>query len=208
MDPGTAHLEASGWYGQCDADPGSPSRADAQCRKDGDRSAFSALVQHFAPRVKGYLLRGGADSAQVDEVVQEVMLTVWSQCSRYDSRRAGVSTWVFTIARNRWIDRVRKARRPRCDPDDPAWVPSAPDAPDDALRAQREKQRLASAMSQLPEEQAQIIRSAYFEGKSQRAIAEDLGLPVGTVKSRVRLALGRLREALDSEDPVPHGGVP
>jgi RNA polymerase sigma-70 factor (ECF subfamily) len=169
-----------------------------------DRGAFARLLRYFAPRVKSYLLRGGASAAQVDEVVQESMLTVWSRAERYDPDKASVSTWIFTIARNRWIDRVRKIRRPACDPNDPAWVQSAPAAPDSAVAAKRSQSRVQEAMASLPDDQATIIRCAYFEGKSQRDIAEDLGVPIGTVKSRVRLALKRLRDVLDPDpDPGP-----
>lgn len=178
----------------------------ARVAESEDRAAFSALLEHFAPRVKGFLLGKGAAPSQVDEVVQEVMLTVWSRAARFDPARAGVSTWIFTIARNRWIDRIRKERRPTVDADDPAWVPSSPDAPDTALSTQRDQQKVAAALAGLPEEQAQIIRRAYFDGISQRQISEDLGLPIGTVKSRTRLALGRLRELL-MQDEMPAPGA-
>ena len=174
----------------------------ARVAEQGDRAAFSDLLHHFAPRVKGFLLGKGADASQVDEVVQEVMLTVWARAARYDAARAGVSTWVFTIARNRWIDRIRKERRPTVEANDPAWVPSAPEAPDEALSTQRDQQKVAQAMAALPEAQRSIIRRAYFMGHSQRVIAEDLGVPIGTVKSRVRLALGHLRTLLDEPDPL------
>lgn len=172
-----------------------------------DREAFAQLLRYFAPRVRAYLMRGGASQAQVDEVVQEAMLTVWSQAGRYDATRGNVSTWVYAIARNRWIDRVRKNRRPTCDPDDPAWVPSTAPAPDAAVAVARRRDRVAAVLAVLPSEQATIVRQAYFEGKSQRQIAEQMGIPIGTVKSRVRLALARLRDEL-GWDHLPDMGVP
>ena len=173
-----------------------------------DRAAFSEVLQDFAPRVKGFLLGKGASHTQADEVVQDVMLTVWSRAASFDAKRASVSTWIFTIARNRWIDRIRKERRPTVDATDPAWIPSSPDAPDQALSNHRDQQQVTAALAELPEEQAQIIQLAYFQGVPQRQIAQDLGLPIGTVKSRTRLALGRLREVLMRDEAPQPGGAP
>ena len=178
----------------------------ARVAQTQDRAAFSDLLTHFAPRVKGFLLGKGAAPIQVDEIVQEVMLTVWTRAARFDPKRAQVSTWIFTIARNRWIDRIRKERRPSVDETDPAWVPSAPEAPDTALGAQRDQRRVSAAIAELPEAQAQIIHRSYFLGLAQQQIADDLDLPIGTVKSRTRLALGRLREVL-MRDEMPQPGV-
>jgi len=177
----------------------------AQVVESRDRTAFSSLLRHFAPRVKGYLLRRGASEAQVDDVLQDVMLTIWSRAAQYDPAKSGLSTWVFTIARNRWVDRIRKECRPEVDKDDPAWVPNAPDAPDTALFASRDQHRIAQALASLPDEQATIIRLRYFDGISQAVIAEDLSLPLGTVKSRARLALKQLRELLTTDDGHTQG---
>lgn len=166
-----------------------------------DRQAFAALFEHFAPRVKGFLLSGGAGMEQVDEIVQEVMLIVWRRAGSYRRDRAAVSTWIFTIARNRRIDRIRRARRPELDPDDENLRPTADPAPDAASVAQQRADRLRAALTTLPDEQAEVIERAWLRGIPQAQVARDLGLPVGTVKSRLRLAMSRLRAALEEPDP-------
>ncbi|MEL6341641.1 MAG: sigma-70 family RNA polymerase sigma factor [Myxococcota bacterium] len=166
-----------------------------------DKAAFASLFQYFAPRLRAYLLRGGADAIVVEELVQDVMLIVWRGAAEYDPRRAAVSTWIFTIARNRRIDRLRRARRPEPEVGDPHFTPSAPDAPDEHTAETRRAERLRLALQQLPEEQATILHQMYFDGRSQREIAASLNIPLGTVKSRVRLAMSRLRETLAEEVP-------
>ena len=167
-----------------------------------DRAAFSALFAHYAPRLRSFLRRGGVDDGSVEELVQDVMLTVWRRAPQYQPERAAVSTWIFTIAQNRRIDRIRRTSRPEPEPDTPGVAPPAATAPDAAAAAAQRAARLRSALSTLPDEQADILRKMYFEGRPQRAIAEELGVPLGTVKSRVRLAMKRLREAL-AQEPTP-----
>ncbi len=165
-----------------------------------DRQAFIALFEHFAPRLKGFLISGGADLEQVDEIVQEVMLVVWRRAGSYRPDRAAVSTWVFTIARNRRIDRIRRTRRPELDPEDANLRPAQDPAPDDASAQRRRAEKLRAAMETLPAEQAAVIRRAWLEGIPQAQVAAELGLPVGTVKSRLRLAMSRLRSVLEEPD--------
>lgn len=162
-----------------------------------DRAAFAELFTHFAPRLKAYLLRLGADQATAEEVAQEAMLTVWRKAASFDRRQAGAATWIFTIARNRRIDRLRRERRPEIDGNDPALVPAAPAEADFAVWGAQVETRLRAAIESLPPEQSDLIRRAYFEDLSHREIAEISGLPLGTVKSRIRLALQRLRERTD-----------
>lgn len=162
-----------------------------------DRQAFIALFEHFAPRLKGFLISGGAGLEQVDEIVQEVMLVVWRRAGSYRPDRAAVSTWIFTIARNRRIDRIRRTRRPKLDPEDASLRPAQDPAPDDASAQRRRADRLRAAMESLPSEQAAVIRRAWLEGIPQAQVAAELGLPVGTVKSRLRLAMSRLRSVLE-----------
>ena len=164
--------------------------------EDRDRDAFASLFSHFAPRLKAFLMRLGSGGVEAEELMQEAMLMVWRRAESFDSRQAGVSTWVFTIARNKRIDALRRERRPEFDPEDPALIPAAPPAADDAFAAQEDNERLRKAIATLPVEQAELIRMAYFEDKAHVAIAEQTELPLGTVKSRLRLALGRLRKAL------------
>ncbi len=164
---------------------------------NGDRSAFAELFAHFTPRLKAYLLRLGTDAATAEELAQEVMLTVWRKAASFDRTQAGAGTWIFTIARNRRIDRLRRERRPEFDPSDPALVPAAPAEADQTVWTGQVEGRLRIAIDALPPEQSELIRRAYFEDLSHREIAEQSGLPLGTVKSRIRLALQRLRERID-----------
>lgn len=165
----------------------------------GDRQAFAALFDHFAPRVKAYLLRQGCPSVQAEELLQETMIMVWRKASGFDPRRAAASTWVFTIARNKMIDALRRDRRPEWDPADPTLVPAEERSGEAQLAGAQDSARLRRALHLLPEEQAKVIHVAYFDDKAHSAIAAELNLPLGTVKSRLRLALARLRRALEDE---------
>ena len=165
--------------------------------RDQSRAAFAGLFEHFAPRLKSYVMRLGADERAAEEVVQETMLMVWRKAASFDARLAAASTWVFTIARNKRIDRIRREHRPEIDPDDPALVGVPPELADMSLQRQQHGARLRAALAALPEEQASLVRSAFFDDKSHREIASEQSLPLGTVKSRIRLALGRLRRELE-----------
>jgi RNA polymerase sigma-70 factor (ECF subfamily) len=161
-----------------------------------DKAAFRELFAHFAPRLKSYLLRLGSSAAVAEDVVQETMLTVWRKAPLFDPARAGVSTWVFTIARNQRIDLARREKRPEFDRNDPAFVPDAPEQPGAALDRTQTDARLRQAMTRLPREQREIVELSFFSDKPHVTIAQELGLPLGTVKSRLRLAMGRLRISL------------
>jgi RNA polymerase sigma-70 factor (ECF subfamily) len=164
--------------------------------RDRDRTAFSALFGYFAPRLKGYLMRLGVNGTQADELVQEVMLMVWRRAETFDPDQSSASTWIFTIARNKRIDGIRRERRPEFDPEDPVLVPDAPEAADKAIETTQETARLRLAIARLPAEQGELLRMAYFEDKPHSLIAEQQGLPLGTVKSRLRLAMVRLRKEM------------
>lgn len=164
--------------------------------RDRDRKAFAELFSYFAPRLKTYLVRLGASSASAEEHVQEAMLTLWRRADTFDPRQANVRTWMFTIARNKRIDALRREKRPELDPNDPALVPDATPSADDAFEAMEHEDILREAIDQLPKEQADLLRICYYEDKSHRQIARELDLPLGTVKSRLRLALARLRATL------------
>jgi len=159
-----------------------------------DQSAFAALFAHFAPRVKGFLIRSGASDSLAEECVQEVMATVWHKAHLFDGSRAGVSTWIFTIARNKRIDALRRQRRP--EPEDVIWGPEDQPDQNDVLALQQETEKLGQALASLPEKQRVLIERAYFADLSHSEIAEETGLPLGTIKSRIRLALERLRHAM------------
>ena len=158
---------------------------------DRDQTAFAELFRHFAPRVKAFLLKSGASSTLAEEVTQEVMATLWHKAHLFDPSRASVATWIFTIARNRKIDVIRKTRRP--EPEDLPWGPESEPDQEEALSLQQESDKLGEALRRLPEKQRELVEKAYFGELSHSEIAAQTGLPLGTIKSRIRLALERLR---------------
>jgi RNA polymerase sigma-70 factor, ECF subfamily len=164
-----------------------------------DASAFKELFDYFAPRVKGYLMRLGSSSMVAEELAQEAMLTLWRKAALFDSEKASASTWVFTIARNLRIDALRKERRPELDANDPMLQPDAERPVDEHVDWVQAEARLRHALAGLPREQAQMIELSFLADKPHGAIAEELGLPLGTVKSRIRLAMARLRSALKED---------
>ncbi|MEM9060965.1 MAG: sigma-70 family RNA polymerase sigma factor [Pseudomonadota bacterium] len=161
-----------------------------------DRAAFKALFQRYAGRIKAFMIKGRVAPDQAEEIAQEVMVTVWRKAGSYDPKKAGVATWVFTIARNRRIDVIRREARPEPDPEDPLYRPDPPEDPQASI-ARGERDRLVrEALADLSDEQREIVRLSFFSGLSHGEIAEQLDVPLGTVKSRIRLAFGRLRAAL------------
>ncbi len=165
-----------------------------------DRESFKQLFAHFAPRVKAFARRSGADAQVAEDLAQDVMLTVWRRAGQYDRDKAAASTWIFTIARNRRIDMLRRESRPDFDPEDPSLKAEAGPPADERLHSRRQARDLRRAVDRLPEEQAELMRLAYFEDKSHGVIAEELELPLGTVKSRLRLAMRKLRNMMKDQD--------
>lgn len=163
-------------------------------RDDRDETAFVALYTEFAPRVKAFLIKSGAEPSMAEDCAQDVLTTLWRKAHLFDPSRANVSTWVFTIARNRRIDLLRKERRP--EPEDLTWGPEAEPDQADALALQEDCTTLGQAISDLPDAQRDLIQKAYYGELSHSEIAELTGLPLGTIKSRIRLALNRLRQAM------------
>jgi RNA polymerase sigma-70 factor, ECF subfamily len=171
-------------------------RQIAAIARDRDRAAFLALYDHYAPRVKSYLKRLGAGDAIAEDVAQEAMLTVWRKAATYDPAKAAVGTWIFTIARNLRIDALRREQRPELAPDDPILTPEAPLPADAGIDIARRQRRVREALCELPAEQAEIVKLSFYGDKSHGEIAIALGIPLGTVKSRMRLAFLRVRRAL------------
>lgn len=163
-------------------------------RDERDVEAFSNLFDHFAPRLKGFLIKTGTAGAQAEEIVQDVMLTVWRKAVQFDPHRAQVSAWIYQIARNRQIDIIRKINRP---------IPDELNVPIDLecdasqmLALEQEAQHLKEALSKLSFDQRQAIEKAYLGEMTHQQISELTGLPLGTIKSRIRLGLERLRSEL------------
>lgn len=161
-----------------------------------DVGAFAALFRFYAPRLKTYMLRAGASSSEAEELAQETLAQIWRRATTFDRSRATPSAWIFTIARNLRID----ARR-RAPPGDLHAAFSSdvaePLSPDMIYGAEEQERRVAAALAELSPEHLDVLRMAYFDDLSQTQIAAKLDLPLGTVKSRVRLGIARLRALLD-----------
>jgi RNA polymerase sigma factor (sigma-70 family) len=158
-----------------------------------DRVAFRALFEHYAPRLKSYLIKNGATESAAEEIVQNTFVTVWEKAAQYDPGKSAASTWIFTIARNRRIDALRREKYIEVDSDNPALHLAAGDAPDDAYADAVTVEKLHAAIANLPADQAALLRMAFFEDKTHQAISDETRIPLGTVKSRLRLALEKLR---------------
>ena len=170
--------------------------------RDRDKSAFAELFDYFAPRVKSFLLRFGTDMSLAEEIAQEAMIMVWRRAETYDPRQSAASTWIFTIARNKRIDRLRRENRPLPDMTDPAVMPESIETGEIQVARMQQEKKIRHALKNLPEEQAKMIFSAYYEEKSHREIAEESGVALGTVKSRIRLALNRMRAQIDKDEGI------
>ena len=159
-----------------------------------DCGSFIALFTQFAPRVKGYLIRQGVSQQVAEELAQETFLMVWRKANQFDPMRASAGAWIYTIARNLRVDLLRRERHP--DDGRIGEAPSAQRTPEDELKVLEAERRLRGAIDNLPREQAEVVRLSYFEDQTHPEIADRLGLPLGTVKSRIRLASTQLRSTL------------
>lgn len=165
-----------------------------------DRAAFTRLFEVYAPRLKAFVAQRGCGKASAEEIVQDVMVSIWRRAGQYDPDKGRPATWIYTIARNRRIDLLRRREMPTFDPDDMAYVPADNEPADQEVYRSQYTKKLHEEIAQLPEEQAQLLRLAFFNELSHSEIAARTDLPIGTVKSRIRLAMqklrGRLEEAL------------
>ncbi len=174
----------------------------AKVASDQDRTAFAELFDHFAPRIASYLIRLGLERSQAEEVAQEVMLVLWQKAHLFDPAKSSLSTWLFRVARNRRIDVARRDRSALLDPEDPVFQPEAPEPADQSMDASQRDRRIRAVMEELPDEQRSLIVLAFFQGLSHSEIAERQSLPLGTVKSRIRLAFARLRKAIEADPAI------
>ena len=167
--------------------------------KDRDRDAFRELYERYAGRIKGAMIRSGARNDEADETAQEAMLAIWRKADTFDPARAPASAWIFTIARNRRIDMIRKTNRPMPDPNDPLYAPDPPTPAEAEVAIEMRNAKVRDALSSLSTDQRTAVHLAFFEGLSHAEVAKSMDTPVGTVKSRLRLAAARLRGALGNE---------
>jgi RNA polymerase sigma factor (sigma-70 family) len=166
----------------------------AAIAQDQDREAFAEIFWHFAPRVNGFLIKSGANPSFAEECMQDVMATLWRKAHMYDPSRASVATWIFTIVRNRKIDLLRRYARP--EPEELPWGPEQAPNRADVIALQQDTTWLAEALATLPAKQRELIKHTYFGDFTHSEIAIETALPLGTIKSRIRLALERLRYSM------------
>jgi RNA polymerase sigma-70 factor, ECF subfamily len=165
----------------------------------GDREAFATLFEYFAPRIKSFMRRSGVSEQGADEVAQEALLAVWSRAKLFDPGSAGAAAWIFTIARNLRIDALRREKRTGMDYTvgiDPEFHVDDGPQPDAGLATSQLESRVRDALALLSEDQQRAIELSFFEEKAHAEIAQTLRIPLGTVKSRLRLAMNRLRVLL------------
>jgi RNA polymerase sigma-70 factor, ECF subfamily len=167
---------------------------------DRDQVAFEFLFRYFAPRIKSYCLKLGADGSAAEEITQEAMVSIWRNAGQFDPSKAAPSTWIFTIARNLVIDRFRKSRRPQFDLNDPALVPEDQLPPDRLIEQTELQENIRQIMDALSSNERNVLMLSFFENLSHFEISRRLSLPVGTVKSRIRLAFGKIRSKLEAQD--------
>ncbi len=180
----------------------------ARVGKQRDRDAFVKLFNHFSPLLKAFLMKAGTSAEQAEELVQETMIKVWHKAPVFDATRAAANTWIYTIARNTRIDWLRKQGRqnPALLCADDLYDEQDQPTPYSSLLQIRAKDQMADLLKRLPKDQLDVLHHMYFEGKSGQQVADELGLPLGTVKSRIRLALGKLK--LKLADFNGHGERP
>lgn len=164
-----------------------------------DRAAFGELFGHFAPRVKSYLLKMGMNGTGAEDTAQDVMVSMWEKAHLFDPTKAKLSTWLFRIARNKFIDLTRKHRFPEVDVDDHLRDVAADDKTDEATIANQESKAVAKALRALSPEQRQAVEASFFEDLTHSEASAKLQIPLGTVKSRLRLAFKALRKELDEQ---------
>jgi RNA polymerase sigma-70 factor (ECF subfamily) len=165
----------------------------------GDRDAFKLLFEHFAPRVKGLMLKAGANSEEAEEIAQDTLLAVWRKAAQFDPSSAGAPAWIFTIARNLRIDAVRRSARAGIAVPDAEleYLADPADSQETQIVKRTESARVALAISRLSRDQSAAIRMSFIEDRPHSEIAEALRIPLGTVKSRIRLAMNRLKDSLE-----------
>jgi RNA polymerase sigma factor (sigma-70 family) len=164
--------------------------------RDRSVDAFEVIFRFYAPRIRSFMAVKTKDRQVAEELMQETMTAVWNKAAQFDPARGNVSAWIYTIARNIRIDSFRR-RHPEFDMSDPVFVADDVPPADQEFQQNQEAHLLRSAMAELPEEQMDVLRRAFFDEASHSTIARDLGVPLGTVKSRIRLAFEKLRSALE-----------
>ena len=165
--------------------------------KNQDKLAFNNIFRYFAPRLKSFLVKAGSTDSQAEEIIQEVMIAVWTKSSTYDSNKSSVSTWIYTIARNKRIDKIRKEKRHYLSESDEGLEIPVNSTQEKEIFSAQVSSSLKKYMSNLPEEQSKLLKLSYFYNKTHADISTELKIPLGTVKSRIRLALTKMRHLVE-----------
>ncbi len=168
--------------------------------EQSDPAAFRELYLAYGPRVKAYMMRKGADAGTAEDLAQETLITVWRKAALYAHDKGSMTTWVFAIARNLRIDRLRREVPWQELPEGRLAEASEEPLPDEAMAEKERQHRVKAALDALPPEQKEVVALAYLEGLSHSEIAERLGMPLGTVKSRMRIAYQKIRQTLESQE--------
>lgn len=166
--------------------------------REQSQSAYDSLFAFFGPRLRAYIVRLGSSVSEAEEVTQDVMSTLWRKADQFDRSKASVSTWVFRVARNRRIDLHRRRQKPDLDAEEPMLQPTAVPQPDEIVHRTQIDARVREALERLPEQQLVLLQAAFYRGLSHSEIAEAYDLPLGTVKSRIRLAFAKLKGELEN----------
>ena len=171
----------------------------AKVAESQDISSFKKIFDYFSPRLKSFLMRSGADEAIAEEIIQETMTIIWTKADYYDSKVASPSTWIYTIARNKKIDILRKSRKAILEDIDTAILPPIESKADENIEHDQKFEMIAQYLDDLPEDQLNLLKMNFFEEKSHGEISEITKIPLGTVKSRIRLALEKIRGKLEQD---------
>ncbi len=158
-----------------------------------DKQAFGEIFKYFAPRLKSYFIKAGAIESQAEEVIQEVMIAIWTKASSYDRKKSSVSTWIYTIARNKRIDKIRKEKRHYTQESDEGLEMPIPSTQEQDIFSVQLTRKIENCLQSLPIEQAELLKLSYFYEKTHTDISKELKIPLGTVKSRIRLALNKMK---------------
>ena len=161
------------------------------------KDAFKIIFKYFAPRLKSYLIKLGAIDIQAEEVIQEVMIAVWTKSASYDKTKSSVGTWIYTIARNKRIDKIRKEKRHYLSESDEGLEIPVESTQEKEIFSSEISVKLKNYIDNLPKEQGKLLKLSYFYDKTHADIAEELNIPLGTVKSRIRLALTKMRHLVE-----------
>ena len=161
------------------------------------KDAFKIIFKYFAPRLKSYLIKLGAIDSQAEEVIQEVMIAVWTKSASYDKTKSSVGTWIYTIARNKRIDKIRKEKRHYLSESDEGLEIPVESTQEKEIFSSEISVKLKNYIDNLPKEQGRLLKLSYFYDKTHADISEELNIPLGTVKSRIRLALTKMRHLVE-----------